>query len=790
MSDAVPQMLRERLQWLVWRMEQHPGEKKPRKVPYYANGRRRTGEQGSPEDRAALAGYDDAMAACAAGGYSGAGFAFLPGDGLIGIDLDGMIDADTGEICERGAGIIEACASYTELSPSGRGVHIIVAGETETFKSNAAGIEVFCGRQFFTFTGRHYAGTPADVQPIAPEVLRRLRATVEQARQVGAKLSAARPVESAAAKVESALAFVSPDCGYDEWIRIGMAIHAELGEAGLSVWEAWSAKSDKFPSARELAAHWKSFRPGAVTGATLYGLATAAGWRAPRAIGGAAPRAGKAPGGAPGARQEAEWPDPMMPGAMRVPMIPCRLLPGWIGDMAAAVADSTQTPEAMATMMGLSILATALQRRFEVAPYGEADEYTEPANLWTLTAMPSGARKTAVINALAAPLMRWEKLERDRMRSEIARVSAARAVALRRIEKLTRDAANAETDDARRRLRDEIQREKENLPEEIHAPKLFTGDVTAETLQALLVKHGERMAVLTDEAGIFMVMAGLYSGGQASLDVFLQAHAGSPVRVDRAEREAYLERPALSFGLALQPGILADVASGRRFRDSGLLARFLYAMPASNVGQRDVRRRVPIPEAVRNLYEARLFALLENRPLLPGKPRVLPFTDPARETWLDFAEEIERAQGEGGKLESISDWTGKLPGAAARIAGLFELAEVGLSAESVSESAVARAVEIARLLIPHAQEAFGLLGADVADADAMAIVRWARAESVASFKRSTCQKAMEGRFRNVARLMAAAQRLIERDVLREVKEPNRGAPPSVWYLINPKCLST
>jgi putative DNA primase/helicase len=785
---SIPKLLRDRPQWLLWRFEQHPGEKKPRKVPYYANGRRRTGEQGAAADRTTLVSFE--AAAQASGDYSGLGFAFLPGDGLIGIDLDGMIDAETGEICERGGGIIEACASYTELSPSGRGVHIICSGETETFKSNAAGIEVFCGRQFFTFTGRHYAGAPADVRPIPPEVLRRLRATVEQARQ-GHKSAAPAPLpQSGAAKVESALAYVSPDCGYDDWIAIGMAVHAELGAAGFAVWDAWSARSEKYPGERELRGHWKSFRPGAITGATLYGRATAAGWRAPRAPEDKAPAAPeRAPGAAP-AQPEPEWPEPMMPGAMKVPGIPCALLPGWVGEMAAAVADSTQTPEAMSTMLALSVLGTVLQRRFEVAPYGEDDEYTEPVNLWTLTAMPSGARKTAVINALAAPLMRWEKLERDRMRSEIARVFAVRAVALRRIEKLTRDAANAETDDARRRLRDEIQREKEYLPEEIHAQKLFGGDTTAEATQTQLVRQGERFAILTDEGGIFLVMAGLYSGGQASLDVFLQAHAGSPVRVDRADREAYLERPALSFGLALQPGIMADVASGRRFRDSGLLARFLYAMPESNVGRRDVRRRVAIPEVVRSAYEAGLFALLEKRPLVPGKPRLLPFTDPARETWLDFAEEIERAQGEGGKLESISDWTSKLPGAAARIAGLIEIAESGLAAESVSETAVARAVRLARLLIPHAQEAFGLLGADVADADAIAILRWARAEGLASFKRSTCQKAMEGRFRNVARLTAAAQRLIERDVLREIKVPNKGAPPSVWYQINPKCLST
>jgi hypothetical protein len=490
------------------------------------------------------------------------------------------------------------------------------------------------------------------------------------------------------------------------------------------------------------------------------------------------------------ATEVADWPDPMIPGSISMPEIPAALLPGWVGDMAAAIADSTQTPPAMAVMLALSILATILQRRFEVAPYGDGDEYTEPLALWTLVGMPSGARKTAVINALTDPLMRWEKRERDALRTEIARISTMIDVAKRRIEKLIRDAANANDTDERNLINREIEKIKLDVPEEIHAPRLFTGDVTGETLQAMLVKHGERMAVLTDEAGIFMVMAGLYSGGSANIDVFLQSHAGSPVRVDRADREAYLARPALSFGLALQPGILADVASNRRFRDSGLLARFLYAMPESTVGKRDVRRRVPIPAHVKAAYDAGVLGLLERRTLFPDTPKRLEFSDPARETWLDFCELIERQQGDGGKLESISDWSAKLPGAVARIAGLIELAEVGLGAESISESAVTKGIDLARRLIPHAQEAFAILGADAADADATAVLRWIRAGNLSSFKRSTCQKALEGRFRSVDRLIKAAQRLMQRDVLREFKEVNKGGPPSIWYRVNPKCLST
>lgn len=480
------------------------------------------------------------------------------------------------------------------------------------------------------------------------------------------------------------------------------------------------------------------------------------------------------------------WPDPILPGVVPVPEIPASLLPGWVGAMAKAVADSTQTPPTMALMMAISVLATVLQRRFEVAPWGDDDDYTEPLALWTLTALPSGSRKTAVINALAAPLVRWERLERDRLRPEITRVHSARLVAKKRIEKLTKDAVNAESDDARERIRKQIEDEENNMPAELRAPRLFTGDVTAERLQALLVEHGERMSVLSDEAGIFLIMAGMYSGGMASLDVFLQGHAGTPMRVDRADRCAHIDSPALSFGLALQPGVLAEVASSRRFRDSGLLARFLFAMPESNVGKRDVRRRWTIPSYVQRDYETNLFNLLEGRSNPIARARVVGMTDPAREAWLDFSAEIEAQQGERGSLEAIADWSSKLPGAAARIAMLLELADQGLRADSVSLEATARAIAICRLLIPHAHAAFCLLGADATDGDAGAVVKWAVDNRLLSFNKSKCQKALEGRFRSISRLDKAIERLEQGDVVKVDKVPNKGARPTTMIRVNPK----
>ncbi len=308
--EAIPPTLAARAQWLVWRFESKPGDKKPRKVPYYVSGARRTGEQGSDADRAALVDLPGARAAVDKAGsrWTGVGFAFLPGDGLIGVDLDGMFDPATQLMTERGAAIVASCNSYTEFSPSGKGVHIICSGDTTSFKSNEVGVEVFCGRQFFTFTGRRYPGTPEDVTPIPEKTLARLKSTVDSGKK---RASAGKPSTAPAqaiegrAKVESALAFISPECGYDDWIHIGMAICSELGTGAFDVFDAWSAKSSKYPGSAQVATHWKSFEPGkGVTGATIFKLAMDAGWQPPKQPKASRARAQPVGGGKPSSRHD------------------------------------------------------------------------------------------------------------------------------------------------------------------------------------------------------------------------------------------------------------------------------------------------------------------------------------------------------------------------------------------------------------------------------------------------------------------------------------------------------
>ena len=59
---------------------------------------------------------------------SGVGFRFTGSD-YIGIDLDHVYNGTSGTMTEEASAIVRLCGSYTEVSPSGDGLHIIVRRE-------------------------------------------------------------------------------------------------------------------------------------------------------------------------------------------------------------------------------------------------------------------------------------------------------------------------------------------------------------------------------------------------------------------------------------------------------------------------------------------------------------------------------------------------------------------------------------------------------------------------------------------------------------------------------------
>jgi putative DNA primase/helicase len=145
-AGGIPEELRERPQWVNWKLERRGDELT--KVPYTPNTNRRA----STTDLMTWGTFEEAAVGLATGRYSGVGFVFCSGDPYTGIDLDKVRNPETGELEEWAQEIVDAVAAYAEVSVSGRGVHIIVKGELPNSKRGS--VECYSQKRFFCMTGR------------------------------------------------------------------------------------------------------------------------------------------------------------------------------------------------------------------------------------------------------------------------------------------------------------------------------------------------------------------------------------------------------------------------------------------------------------------------------------------------------------------------------------------------------------------------------------------------------------------------------------------------------------
>jgi len=77
----------------------------------------------------------------------------------------------------------------------------------------------------------------------------------------------------------SLLNAIPPDCSYDEWLKVGMALKRE--GASCSAWDDWSRGGSKYKQG-ECERKWKTFQRSEVTGGTLFHIATQYGYEPER----------------------------------------------------------------------------------------------------------------------------------------------------------------------------------------------------------------------------------------------------------------------------------------------------------------------------------------------------------------------------------------------------------------------------------------------------------------------------------------------------------------------------
>ena len=366
------------------------------------------------------------------------------------------------------------------------------------------------------------------------------------------------------------------------------------------------------------------------------------------------------------------WPDPVPLDPPRIPAVfPVDAFPAWAADYAAALSEATQTPPDLAGCCVLGVLAACTGGRVVVEA---RPGWREPVNLYLLPVLRPGSRKSAVISAATRPLYKIETTLRERAHSEIAEMATVREIAVKAADKATRDAANAKPDKRDALTSDAVSAASQAAAIQVPiAPRLIADDITPEAAASLLADHGGRMAIISAEGGIFDIIAGKYNNGVPYLDVWLKGHTGDQLRIDRKCRDSeYIEHPALTMLLTVQPAVLFTIACNGAFRGRGLLAPFLYSIPKSNLGHRRIGAE-PVSDDITSTYEEHIRRLFTD--LADGTdPAVLTLSPQAHELLLDTECRIEPRLGEDGDLESIVEWGSKLVGAMLRIAGLLHLA--------------------------------------------------------------------------------------------------------------------
>lgn len=502
------------------------------------------------------------------------------------------------------------------------------------------------------------------------------------------------------------------------------------------------------------------------------------------------------------------WEEPTPLADMPRPPFPTNVLPTVIAQFVEELANETQTPPALAGMMTLSALAIGCQKRVAVEVRGN---WVEPTNIYTATGLDSGNRKSAVTRAVAAPIREYEQEKAREAVKLIAVADSERRILEERLKKTEKRAADAEGDEVllRRAEAHDLAKQLGELPKQ-KPPRFLSDDVTTQKLAAMMADNGGRMGVISPEGGFFDILSGRYSkdGKSPDLQLFLMAHAGDDLPIDRLGREGeYLTAPALTLGVAVQTHVIRGLAGRPALRGTGGLARLGYAMPESFVGRRLIEPD-PMSDATRDRYAEIVLGIFALTPETEadGSPRArrLKLSDDAYRVFIAFARDLEPRLGPWGDLAHVADWAAKLAGLVARVAGIFHTVIAVDQGETpwhfeISDQTVRHVIRLADdFLVPHALAAFVEMGIDPT-VEAARLCRGAiERNGWDAFSRRDLHQVLKRRYPNPDEMDAPLGLLVRHGYVRPIEDDGtevdpesgeirkrRGRHPSPKFDVNP-----
>ena len=465
------------------------------------------------------------------------------------------------------------------------------------------------------------------------------------------------------------------------------------------------------------------------------------------------------------------------------PPFPVSVFPGWIAAFVDHLTEALQVPVDMPGVMVLGSLSAAAGRVQVQALPG----WTQPVCLWVAGVADPGARKSEVTKQVNAALLQFEQELQDAavgniathkielhqaqqrvdstikaLNSAIAELETARAA----LEALTSPSAPTKATDAKATAAKPSAKERKAAEDGVtkaqaalHAaeqdasdaetalarctaarpamPRLVIADTTSEAVAVTLSEQGS-IALVSDEPIIWSNAAGRYGSGSGPppVEVFLQAYSGSTITVDRRSLETPQRAvdPSLTMQVMAQPAALKQLMDNRALSGRGFLDRWIFAMPTSVLGVRDVRAGVAGMRATsktrtvyNDTYRAMISALREHG------SQVISFNQAAEDVYVDWMEAIEPELGPGGSLSAISGVVSKRQGDLARLAALLHIAhstDAGLLSRDwlkpIGPQRVKDAIEIVTWSLAHTMHLVDELELDIQVVQMRAVLAWLR----------------------------------------------------------------
>lgn len=486
-----------------------------------------------------------------------------------------------------------------------------------------------------------------------------------------------------------------------------------------------------------------------------------------------------------------EWGDTIPLSPPKAPLLDAKLL-GGVGEMAQAVSTSLQVPVDLPGWLGMAVVSAAVGGRRTVSP---KDDWVEPVTLYTMPVAAPGEMKSPALSNMAKPLYEEqarrreedkEKVKEDRHEREL--LEACITDARSKVIKASDDAKRKSMRAGLRLLRDEL----EQLGEAPVMTQLVADDTTPEAAVDVIAEQGERLAILSTEGSFLGNVAGRYSKNP-NPEIVLKGWSQEAHPLNRKGRTLILERPNLTLGLAAQPGLLTGMGeAGDVFQERGLMARFVFSLPDSKVGER-VYDTVPIPASVRNAYSAAIKNLMrvvwDDR-----ETREMTLDTKAKASFRTFWLELEPRHKDHGDLAAVEGWAKKLPGQVLRIAALLALYD-DPETLVVPGEVMDKVIALVPYMIMHAKLVADLMSKQRQSklGPARDVLKWLEDTRCRVLNITDAHKALHGRSwcDSVSDIENAVALLIDHGWVAQLPTPERapgakGRPPKPRFAVHPR----